>query len=122
MVVAVLGVQDGRCHREKSVQSIYSTFSNNENKDTPVTADGHQVEYGGGAADHVHGKVEVAHRIRQVPVTPVGLWTKKSNQIKFLPEYQIWPLQHFEQTDVAFGKYSVVSEVHKQNYWYFRSG
>ena len=100
---------------QKICSKKHFTFSKNEKKDTPVAADGHQVEYGGGAADHVHGKVEVTHRIRQVPVTPVGLGTKQSNHIKFLPEFQIWLLQHFRQTDVAFGKDSVVSEFHKQS-------
>ena len=39
----------------------------------PIETNGHEVEYRGGAAHNVHGQVEVAHLIWQVPVTPVGL-------------------------------------------------
>ena len=55
-VVPVLAVQDGGGHREE-----------------PVEADGHQVEDGGGRADDITGKVEVAEGIGQVPLTPVSL-------------------------------------------------
>ena len=55
-VVPVLAVQDGRGHRKE-----------------PVHGDGHQVEDGGGGAHHVHRQVEVAHRVRHVPLSPVGL-------------------------------------------------
>ena len=39
----------------------------------PVHADHHQVEDGGGGADHVHGQVEVTHRVGQVPFSPISL-------------------------------------------------
>ena len=54
--MAVLGVQDGFGHSEE-----------------PVKADRNQVEYGGCAAGHVHGEVEVTHLVRKMPVTPIGL-------------------------------------------------
>ena len=54
--MTVLGVEDGGGHGE-----------------VPVKADGHQVEYGGGAAGDVHGEVEVTDLGRKIPVTPVKL-------------------------------------------------
>ena len=59
-VVPVLTVEDGRGDGQE-----------------PVQADGHQVEDGGGGADHVHGQVEVTQGGRQVPVSPVCLQTKR---------------------------------------------
>ena len=66
-VVSVLAVQDGRRHREE-----------------PVQADGHQVEDGGGGADHVHGQVEVTHCVGEPPSTPVSL-KEIPKERKFLP-------------------------------------
>ena len=39
----------------------------------PVYTDGHQVEYGAGAAHHIHGDVEVAEDLGKLPHAPVEL-------------------------------------------------
>ena len=52
----VLAVEDGGGDRQVSVQ-----------------ADGHQVEDGGGGADHVTGQVKVTDGVGEVPATPVSL-------------------------------------------------
>ena len=55
-VVPVLAVHDGRGDGQE-----------------PVQADGHQVEDGGGGADHVTGQVEVTDGVGETPPTPVCL-------------------------------------------------
>ena len=54
--MAVLAVEDGRGDCQE-----------------PVQDDGHQVEDGGGGADHVTGQVKVTDGVGEVPPTPVGL-------------------------------------------------
>ena len=38
-----------------------------------VEADGDQVEYWAGAADHIHGEIEITKLVWKVPVSPISL-------------------------------------------------
>ena len=46
----------------------------------PVHADGHEVEYGRGGADNVHGDVGVAHELGKAPHAPVHLKKREEKE------------------------------------------
>ena len=74
-VVPVLAVQDRGGHREEPGRCTYLWYKHLVvlTLIQPVHADGDEVEDGGGGAHHVRSQVQVTHRIRQVPLSPVGL-------------------------------------------------
>ena len=63
------------CHCSSSWPSSgrASSLSLWPRSESPVNADGDEVEDGGGGADDVHGQVEVANPHRQVPLSPIHL-------------------------------------------------